>query len=73
MSTTPSLTNQHQPNGSWTIRLDDLYIDEEKLPHRLDRIFPKRVDLSWELDQWVIQNAPRAFSVVSGPIHRLWR
>ena len=65
-SPTPSLKNQLQPDGTWTIRLDDQYIDEEKLPYRLKRIFSEDIDAKWESNQWVIRDAPRKFLEVSG-------
>jgi hypothetical protein len=60
----PSLINSLERNGSWTTRLDDQFIDEEKLPLRLSRIYRDRVEVSWHLSQYVIANAPRPLTEV---------
>jgi hypothetical protein len=64
-SPTPSLTNLLQHDGSWTVKVDDLYIDEEKLQLRLHRIYDHKVSYSWHLNEYVIENAPRAMTEVS--------
>ena len=66
LSTSPhsSFTNFLERNGSWTSRLDDQFIDEEKLPLRLDRIYRDHVKVSWHLSQYVIANAPRPLTEV---------
>ena len=69
----PPFTNLLERNGSWTTRLDDQFIDEEKLSLRLSRMYRDNVKVSWCLSQYVIANAPRPLTEVRFREHTLTR
>jgi len=55
--------NSRDDHGTFTVRLDDQFIDEEKLPIRLRRIFKAdKITLDWQMNRYIISNAPRALT-----------